>query len=180
MIEKPAAYEWQKSRRKPDGHFDMPVTGFGEGGHTLWLPSPKTESRLRFVDGQPERVHDESCLNTLEIRRLRDLTIKSFAMGPTGLLLDLSFIQYTVAVLRINYKLNDDDLAFLLNGAKWHTGMISHLLGGDDTVESLCNKAPAVIERLYGNRNPPTTDAPPAPVPAILMTSATALDLSED
>ena len=144
------AYEWQQSRRRPDGKFHTPVGGFGSGGlYTIWLPSTRPDVRFRIVNGEPVREIVSDCFSDQpEIAAARDEIIRTFRSVNGVYSADTAFIRYTVAVIKSNYTVTDDDLTFLLDGKKWHDSMMKHALGGDDLVRvmaSIRQTAPAPL-----------------------------------
>lgn len=161
-------YEWQQVRRKPAGQFNFPVRGFGpDNQFTLWVPSSTPASRLIFRSGKPVRETSESILDDPVIADLRDRTIRSFTAGdlPTVLAIDTVFLEYTAAVLGINYatpgqeSLSDDDLTLIFSGDRWMHEMVSHLCGGERFLFTLNTVAPAILRREIESAAP--TPLPP-------------------
>jgi hypothetical protein len=162
--------EWEQSKRKASGRFDLPTQGFGlprrfsvaDISMTLWLPSPAADRKLKFVNGTPQFEAVESCLTNDGIHQLRDRILRSVSdIGPGLLSVDIAFAQYTAEVLKLNYDFDDDDLTDLLNARGWHTGMISHVCGGVDLLQAVSDLAPQLMPpKPIVDESPPPTEKP--------------------
>ncbi len=160
------AYQWQEQRRRPDGKFHIPVGGFGSGPvhFTLWLPSTRPDVRFKVVNGEPIRETLGDCFSdTPEIAAARDTVLKTFRSVNGVYTCDTAFLKYTIAVLRSNYTLGDDDLTMLLAGTKWHDPMMRHLLGGEDMVKALMGIRSMRQAPMPAPAPPRPVTAPPAP-----------------
>jgi hypothetical protein len=158
------ASQFIASRQRPDSKIGltMPIQGFGAGGFTLWVPSPKIESTIAWQDGVPVRQTVDGCMGDPRIVALRDQAILSMRVaGPRRVRVDFSFIQYTAEILKLQYNLSDSDLQFLLKGTGWHRAMIAHILGGDDVVRALATIDAAAAEVLAPGHAIPQPDARP-------------------
>lgn len=160
------AYDWQEARRRDDGQFDLPVTGFASAGKmTLWLPSPAIDSKIVVKDGRASRVTVESCMTRPEIAALRDAVFKSAARDTVNgaITIDMRFCDYVIGVIGINYRCTDDELTELLAGTKWHQGMYHHLANGEDMIEAMLRISPSFVEAMFPAAPPPSANLPPAP-----------------
>lgn len=159
-----SAFQWQQSRRKEGGVFNVPVRGFGGGKYTLWLPSPVAATQWTFKNGEPVLEASDSCLTNPAIEAMRDEVLNTATfVGPGRLIGSIAFLRYASTVLRMNYNLTDDDLTFILTGNIWHDGMIRHLLGGDDVTKKLAKLDPRAIGPMAAAAVPPAPPAAPEP-----------------
>ncbi len=162
----PEAHAWQKIRQKPiKGTILEPMTGFGpEGGHTLWLASPRRLFTWGFENRQPVLQAGKLALEDPKLEALRDEALISFQPGSGGPAeVGPAFLRYSAALIDQTYQappptagqnkgpataatstpasaaepLSDEDLSFILSGTKWHAPMLRHILGGDDVVRKL-------------------------------------------
>jgi hypothetical protein len=139
-------YQWQKQRLRPESE-RIPgaslVSGYGpDGSYSLYLPSPKAERKFVFKGGKPTLEIVGSCLDIPEIQALRNRVLRGGSASPSVsaiLFVDAALIEYSAALLRLNYVLNDDDLTFIHSGRKWFEPLIQHALGGADAVKALAS-----------------------------------------
>jgi len=156
------ALAWQQARRRPDGRFNYPITGFGrDGDYTLWVPNPTADRRYVFKGGKPTVEAAPSCFTDPRINALRDQVIRSITVAGPGLLnADVAFLEYVAGILLVNYDLSDDELTMLLEGSHWHDAATRHLLGGDDMVAMLAEHGADLVARA-APFNPPPNPLPP-------------------
>jgi hypothetical protein len=176
------AYQWQQDRRRADGVFGTPCTGFGPGGgHTLWLTPAAAAPVWGFEGGRPKLLGAEGpAVDEPEIDELRRQTLATIR-GENGVIVAPGlFLGYASAVIRRNYRVTDADLALLLlHGTKWHQGMVAHLVGGKHMVAALAGyqiqhedavsaraAELAAGEPLFATGEPEATGAAPEPVAA--------------
>jgi len=155
--------EWQLARQLTTFRPEYPMSGFGpNGGHTLYATNPKPSTRMVFRGGKPVMEESRGCLDTPEIRALRDGVIASLrAVGADRIEVSTALCEYTAAVLRMNYDLSDDDLTLLMgHGTKWVKAAVCHVCGGDDLIEAMANIAPDVLMKFSP---PPARDVPQEP-----------------
>jgi hypothetical protein len=144
---------WQQQRRRPDGHFDLPVRYFGppsvpdDIGYTLWLPSPKVEVKYVFKDGRPVRTVVESCMTRPEVISLRNEIVATMTHESAlkFAVFESQFLEYAATVIGINYILTDEDLTMLLGGTRWHEAIIQHVIGGQDFIATVAAAAPHMV-----------------------------------
>lgn len=138
-------FQWQQSRRRPDGAFGEPTSGFGPGGKcTLWLPPSVPQTVWKFVNGKPvTELVDAAELDVRATELRRAVLAGSRANLAAGtVIVEASFLEYASHVLRRNYTLSDEDLGWaLFQSRAWHRAMIVHVLGGPDMVDALTASA---------------------------------------
>lgn len=156
-------FKWQKQRRKPEGVGGYPITGFGNGKMTLWVPPAEEKTRI-VVRNQKVVRETVSAQPIPELDALRERMRRSFGLSPmrTLTVLDDLFFDYTIAALKINYILSDDDLTLLLQGEQWHRDMMVHIWGGQ---ESNARPRPGVRAMIDATRDEPATGSPAATLP---------------
>jgi hypothetical protein len=150
-------FAWQQERRRQDGHFDVPVSGFGpQGQHCLWLPSPRQDVRIVYFAGEPVRELVPSCMTEPAIADRRRLAMKELALTDgLRMLAGMSFFRYAAAVVLRNYRLTDAELGMVLSGTAWHQGVMEHLAGGDDVLALVLELSPRVLP-MPAAPTPPT------------------------
>lgn len=139
-----ALYVWQQDRRRPDGAFAFPMSGFGPGGRlTLWLPAAVPAIRWKVRGGVPVQETVAAEIDPEAERLRRAVLAGSQSIGPGVVELEPAFYEYAAHVIRRNYALSDDDLEYVLFGGSrdWQREMIVHVLGGTDMVEALAGAA---------------------------------------
>ena len=178
-----AEFQWAAQRQRADFRGGAAVQGFGpEGRHTLFLPPAQAGKRYVFRGGRAVPVMDPGLAGMAQLLDVRARVLQSFAAteSPGWLSVDIAFLDYAAAVLRVNYDLTDADLEFLLQGTRWHTAVVQHVLGGDDTVAVLASLNPDLVDRMataamykrlgaedYLRVPPPPPMKPPAPAPVV-------------
>lgn len=149
-------YEWQKARlktsdrRAPAGC--LLTRGYGPTGeYSLYLPSPRIERRITFVDGSPTVALVGSCLEIPEIKAARDSVMECAAKRMTlaQIFADVILIKYSAALLTLNYALTDDDLSLLHSGRRWYEPIIRHALGGEDAIDALRQLDAAALTEMW-------------------------------
>lgn len=155
-------YEWHKARLKPNderfpgssfsGGCSEKATGYGpQSDYSLFLPSPTVERKIVFVDGKATIEESGDLLSLPHILELRNRarTIgKVDDVSPTAATIffpDAVLAEYSVALLRLNYNLTDEDLNFLHSGKRWMETIIVHAMGGKVQRDSLANADTRVL-----------------------------------
>lgn len=170
-----AALAWELSHRLTGDEWrgGPPVAGFGspvvayKGPMTLWLPHPKAGERTVVIKGGKPIVEISPGIYEPHILELRDNVIQSASARGAGLLqVDVAFMEYTIAVLGMNYRFDDQDLTLLLGGDTWQEPMMAHLLGGVDAVRMLSRLSRQLVEDDDDGSAALSLAATPATVPA--------------
>jgi hypothetical protein len=139
------AFEWQKTRRRPEVIGGIPVQGFGPAGaHTLWLPPPQAIRKVKFVGGKPQVTIVGATIDDPELKNLREKLIATAEIaavnGAAIVRLDLTILEYAAALISRTYKVSDDDLEFILpfsGSPKWIESIVIHALGGKENRDAL-------------------------------------------
>lgn len=141
---KPAAgaFEWQKSRKRPDFIPGPPVRGFGKnGGYTLWLPSPKSSTAEAFEGGKyVVKVVAAGLVDADLLAKRKEIIDSAVSTGPGRLRVKPVFMDYAAGLIRRNYTVTDQELTMLLlESDKWQHEVLVHCLGGEEMVATLAD-----------------------------------------
>lgn len=150
--------KWEKARRRPEGHFDSPVRGWGwpipdiatSTPATIWLASNVAGQVVRVRDGVPmvdviEASNDDE-LNTLRSSLIRNMSLAD-RNGFSGVVLFVQgdFLRYAARCITLNYSVTDDELGRLLSGTAWQPEIAKHIFGGDRVLDQVNAVAPSLL-----------------------------------
>lgn len=127
------------------------MRGFGlQGNYSLYVPSPISERKINFKKGKPTIEIVGTCLEIPLVLEARNKVLACVArrFPLAELFADLVLVEYSAAVLNVNYKLCDDDLTMLHAGRAWREPMIVHAVGGVDAIKALREMSPERISQI--------------------------------
>jgi hypothetical protein len=160
-------YEWQKARLKtparkaPAGC--ILTRGYGpDGSYSLYLPTANAKRSIEFRGGKPQIVVvDAACQKIPAVNAAREWLLRcaARALPLAEILADVALVNYSAALLAVNYRLSDDDLGMLHSGGMWREPILKHAMGGEGAVEALRAIRPERIREIAMQAEGALTDA---------------------